>query len=225
MIVKVCCIRSIDEAMTAIRLGASAIGLVSEMPSGPGPIPDRLIAEIANAIPPCTATFLLTSKQDIPSIVDQLRRFPVSTVQLCDELIDGSIEDLRAEVPSVRIVPVVHVTGEEAVHKALQMQTFADALLLDSGAPLAKRKRLGGTGEVHDWSISRRIRERVHVPVYLAGGLKPENVSRAIQQVGPWAVDVCSGVRTDGFLDEQKLTRFIESAKLAGTERPPPGAT
>jgi len=193
----------------AIEHGASAIGLVSAMPSGPGPIAEELIAEIAAPVPPGVASFLLTCKQDVASIIDQQRRTRVNTIQICDRLVDGTYEDLRKALPGISLVQVIHVTGPEAVHEALAISSHVDAILLDSGNQSLKVKELGGTGRTHDWALSRAIRESVEVPVYLAGGLKPENVAEAIRAVRPFGVDVCSGLRTDGRLDEVKLKSFF----------------
>lgn len=207
--VKICCIASVAEAWMAIEHGASAIGLVSAMPSGPGPIAEELIAEIAAPVPPGVASFLLTCKQDVASIIDQQRRTRVNTIQICDRLVDGTYEDLRKALPGISLVQVIHVTGPEAVHEALAISSHVDAILLDSGNQSLKVKELGGTGRTHDWALSRAIRESVEVPVYLAGGLKPENVAEAIRAVRPFGVDVCSGLRTDGRLDEVKLKSFF----------------
>ena len=207
--VKICCIASVAEAWMAIEHGASAIGLVSAMPSGPGPIAEELIAEIAAPVPPGVASFLLTCKQDAASIIDQQRRTRVNTIQICDRLVDGTYEDLRQALPGISLVQVIHVTGPEAVHEALAISSHVDAILLDSGNQSLKVKELGGTGRTHDWALSRAIRESVEVPVYLAGGLKPENVAEAIRAVRPFGVDVCSGLRTDGRLDESKLKSFF----------------
>ena len=207
--VKICCIASVAEAWMAIEHGASAIGLVSAMPSGPGPIAEELIAEIAAPVPPGVASFLLTCKQDVASIIDQQRRTRVNTIQICDRLVDGTYEDLRQALPGISLVQVIHVTGPEAVHEALAISSHVDAILLDSGNQSLRVKELGGTGRTHDWALSRAIRESVEVPVYLAGGLKPENVAEAIRAVRPFGVDVCSGLRTDGRLDESKLKSFF----------------
>jgi len=207
--VKICCIASVAEAWMAIEHGASAIGLVSAMPSGPGPIAEELIAEIAAPVPPGVASFLLTCKQDVASIIDQQRRTRVNTIQICDRLVDGTYEDLRQALPGISLVQVIHVTGPEAVHEALAISSHVDAILLDSGNQSLRVKELGGTGRTHDWALSRAIRESVEVPVYLAGGLKPENVAEAIRAVRPFGVDVCSGLRTDGRLDEVKLKSFF----------------
>lgn len=207
--VKICCIRSLDEAWTAIRHGASALGLVSRMPSGPGVLPDEDIASIAAAVPPPVATFLLTCRQDAASIIEQQRRLRTTTVQLCDRLESGVSGKLRKALPGVRIVPVVHVTGPATVDEAVALSGEADAILLDSGRPDQAVKELGGTGRRHDWDLSRRIREAVDVPVFLAGGITPENAAEAVGRVGPFALDVCTGVRTNGTLDEGKLRRLF----------------
>lgn len=207
--VKVCCISSEAEAWTAVRHGASALGLVSDMPSGPGVIPEEAIARIARVVPPGVSRFLLTCLQSAEAIAAQLRRVGTDTVQVCDRLVEGSLPGLRRALPGTRLVQVVHVVGEEALDEALAAATDVDALLLDSGRPGAAVKELGGTGRRHDWAVSRRIRERVPVPLFLAGGLTPANVREAVAEVGPYGLDVCSGVRTDGALDERKLGAFF----------------
>lgn len=212
--VKVCCISSVEEARAAIRHGASAIGLVSEMPSGPGVISEELIAEIARTTPPAVSTFLLTSSQDARRIIEQHRCCRTSTIQICDRLERGSYEELRAALPGIKLVQVIHVTGQESVKEALEAASRADAILLDSGNQVLKIKELGGTGRIHDWTLSRRIREELSVPVFLAGGLNSGNVVEAIRQVGPFGVDLCSGVRTGGHLDEVKLSAFFGRVRM-----------
>jgi phosphoribosylanthranilate isomerase len=213
--VKICCIASVAEAQLAIRYGANAVGLVSAMPSGPGPIPEDLIAEFARTIPPGVASVLLTSRQDVAGIVDQQRRCGVNTLQLVDAMTPDDLKKLRTQLPGIAILQVVHVTGPEAVHQATLVAPFVNGILLDSGNPRGAVKELGGTGRQHDWNLSRTIVEKVAVPVYLAGGLRPENVADAIRQVRPFGVDVCSGLRTEGELDEEKLGRFMEGVAAA----------
>jgi phosphoribosylanthranilate isomerase len=207
--VKICCIASVEEMRAAVGEGASAVGLVSEMPSGPGVIAEELIADIAARVPPAVATFLLTCRQDAAGIVAQQRRCRTNTVQLCDRVAPDVYKELRAELPGVSLVQVVHVTGEESFEEALEAARHADALLLDSGNQSLAVKELGGTGRVHDWRLSRRIREAVDVPLFLAGGLTPENAADAFRTIRPFGLDVCSGVRTGGRLDADKLKRFF----------------
>jgi len=211
--VKICCIHSIAEAFLAIRYGASAVGLVSTMPSGPGVIPEETIKTIARVIPPGVASFLLTSKQDAESIIDQQRRLRVSVLQLVDSVSTEVYTRLHNALPGVSIVQVIHVRGQESVEEACAVEPYVSALLLDSGNPSLPTKELGGTGRTHDWAISRKIRESVNIPIYLAGGLTPDNVARAIAEVAPFGLDVCSGVRTQGDLDERKLSLFFENVR------------
>ena len=187
------------------------------MPSGPGPIADDLIRQIAAATPPPVATFLLTSRTSARGIIEHHNRTQTNTIQIVDALSEGTYEELRAALPSVRIVQVIHVTGEASVEEAVRISRSVDAILLDSGNPGLKVKELGGTGRVHNWLLSRKIREQVSCPVFLAGGLKPENVREAIETVNPFAVDVCSGVRTNGMLDAEKLGRFISEVRNANS--------
>ena len=211
--VKICCIASVEEAWLAINHGASAIGLVSAMPSGPGPIPEDLIAEIAATVPPAVGSFLLTCHQDVRSIIEQQRRLKVNTIQICDRLTDGSHRDLRRALPGISLVQVVHVSGPESIDEAVAVGPFVDAVLLDSGNQSLAIKELGGTGRTHDWSLSRKIREQIDVPLFLAGGLKPTNVAEAIREVLPFGVDVCSGLRTHGRLDQEKLAAFFKAVE------------
>ena len=193
----------------AIEAGASAVGLVSAMPSGPGPIPDELIAEIAAAVPPGVSSFLLTCKEDAAGIIDQQRRLRTNTIQICDRLPHGDHHELREALPGVALVQVIHVTGPESVDEAIAVAPFVDAILLDSGNQSMAIKELGGTGRTHDWKLSREIREEIEVPMFLAGGLNPANVAQAIREVQPFGIDVCSGLRTEGRLDPQLLSQFF----------------
>jgi len=183
--VKICCISSIAEARLAIEYGASALGLVSAMPSGPGVITEDEIAEIAATIPPPIGSFLLTSGQNVDSIVEQHRRCRTNCIQLCDRLTSGTTRELKAALPGIAVVQVIHVTGPESVQEACTAAESVDAILLDSGNPELKIKELGGTGRRHDWTLSREIRERVHVPLFLAGGLTESNVAESIEAIAP----------------------------------------
>jgi phosphoribosylanthranilate isomerase len=209
--VKICCIQSVEEARMAMDAGASALGLVSAMPSGPGVITEECIAEIAATVPPAVSTFLLTSLQNAETIIAQHRRCGTSTIQICDRLEIGSYADLHKAMPGIKIVQVIHVTGEESLKEAVAIAPRVHALLLDSGNQKLEVKELGGTGRTHNWQISKMIRETVSVPVFLAGGLNPNNAKEAFNAVGSFGLDICSGVRTDGKLDEKKLRAFFEA--------------
>jgi phosphoribosylanthranilate isomerase len=209
--IKICCISSHEEARLALDAGADILGLVSAMPSGPGVIDETLIASIAASVD--AQTFLLTSLCEPEAIIAQHQRCRTTAIQLCDALPPGSYARLREALPDSRLVQVIHVTGEASYDEAMLVSAEVDALLLDSGNPALQVKELGGTGRVHDWSISQRICRDAGTPVFLAGGLRPENVGEALASTGATGVDICSGVRTGGMLDREKLGRFVRAAR------------
>ena len=209
--VKICCIQSPEEAALAVAHGAAALGLVSAMPSGPGVISEEMIARIAGTVPPPLATFLLTSERTAEAIIAQQRRCRTNTLQLCDDVAPEVYAQLRAQLPGIGLVQVIHVTGPESVEHARAAARQVDALLLDSGNPALAVKDLGGTGRTHDWTISRRIRDTVGLPLFLAGGLTPANVAAAVAAVQPFGLDLCGGVRTNDRLDREKLRAFFDA--------------
>jgi phosphoribosylanthranilate isomerase len=209
--VKICCISSVEEAKIALDFGADVLGLVAKMPSGPGTIEDDLIAQIVQNIPIDTDTFLLTPKKNPYEIVEHQQLTGTNCIQLVDAV---SIEDyaiLRTHLPNIKLIQVIHVTDEKSLEEAIAYAEVADMILLDSGNPNLKIKELGGTGRTHNWELSRKIVESIRKPVFLAGGLKAENIREAVEFVQPYGVDLCSGVRTDGKLDVTKLKHFFEA--------------
>ncbi|MBU1937069.1 phosphoribosylanthranilate isomerase [bacterium] len=213
--IKICCIQSVEEAQLAVRHGVNLLGLVSEMPSGPGVIPEERITQIAATVPPGVTATLLTSQTNAASIIEQQRRTGVQAIQLVDRVSLTAYRTLREALPGIRLIQVIHVTSDAAIEEAESVTDKVDAILLDSGNPNAAEKILGGTGKVHDWAISQQIVHAVTVPVFLAGGLTPDNVAEAIRKVKPFGVDVCGGVRTNGKLDENKLAPFVHTARNA----------
>ena len=199
----------------AIRCGAAALGLVGAMPSGPGVISDEQIRTIAQGVPPPVATFLLTSETSAAAIIRHQQRVQTNTLQMVDELAEGAYQEIRVALPGVKLVQVIHVVDEASVDEALALAEQVDALLLDSGNPNLAVKELGGTGRVHNWQLSRQIREQASKPIFLAGGLHAGNVQRAIETVQPFGLDLCSGVRTEGELDGRKLEAFFEAVEKA----------
>jgi phosphoribosylanthranilate isomerase len=193
----------------AIAHGADALGLVGEMPSGPGPIDDDTARAIAQLVPPPIATFLLTSKTTGVEIVDHVRYCSTDTVQIVSHIEPGEYAAIINKLPHVRRVQVIHVEDDSALDLIADYAPFVHAFLLDSGRPQAPVVELGGTGRTHDWQISQKFVQATDKPVFLAGGLTPENIDRAITTVTPYGVDLCSGVRSEGALDSRKLAAFM----------------
>ena len=208
--IKICCIGSVKEAKMAIELGASALGLVGNMPSGPGVISDDKIAEIVSIIPPHIDSFLLTSETDAEKIIMHQKRVGTNTIQIVDKLQTGTYEDIRSALNDIKLVQVIHVLDESSIDEAIAVSQHVDAVLLDSGNPNLKVKELGGTGRIHNWEISKIIRQKLDIPIFLAGGINPDNISKAIRFVQPFGIDLCNGVRTNGKLDEYKLRNLFK---------------
>lgn len=209
--IKICCIGSINEAQMAIEAGAYALGLVGHMPSGPGIISDELIAEIANSTPKHIETFLLTSETSVDKIIEHHSKVNTTTIQIVDALTQGNHLELKKALPNIKIVQVLHILDKSSIDEALEISNYVDTILLDSGNPNLATKELGGTGRIHNWELSKQIVQKVKVPVFLAGGLNPSNAFKAIDEVNPFGLDLCSGVRTNGKLDQLKLTSFFNA--------------
>ena len=213
--IKICCISSLEEAFLAIKHGADALGLVGNMPSGPGVIADELISQITKHVPPPIATFLLTSERKASDIIAHHQKVQTNTIQIVDSLLEMDYAKIREAIPTVKIVQVIHVLNEKQIDEALEIEQWVDAILLDSGNPNLKVKILGGTGNSHDWKLSRKIREAVNKPVFLAGGINAQNVQQAIAEVNPYGIDLCSSVRTNGQLDASKLDIFFKAIHIS----------
>ena len=208
-LVKVCCISSLTEAKRALKAGADLLGLVSEMPSGPGVISLELISKIRAELASDTKTVLLTSKLTSQDILAQHKIANTWGLQIVDALPKDELKALRKALPKTRLIQVVHVQDKSSISEALAYEDFVDFILLDSGNPTAELKTLGGTGETHDWNLSREVCRRSRLPVFLAGGLNSDNISEAKSTVRPHGFDLCSGIRTDGKLDSEKLVKFM----------------
>jgi len=209
--VKICCISSIEEAKLAIAHGAAAIGLVGRMPSGPGIITDELIQSIAKTVLPPIDSFLLTSETTAEAIIEHHNKVNTTTIQMVDALTDRQYHKIREAIPHVKLVQVIHVLDEKAVQEAIEISEWVDAILLDSGNPNLSTKVLGGTGKTHNWDLSKKIRENISIPTYLAGGINKDNIRMAIDHVQPYGIDLCSSVRTNGQLDERKLEELFKA--------------
>jgi phosphoribosylanthranilate isomerase len=209
--VKICCISSIEEARLAVAYGAAAIGLVGRMPSGPGIIKDELIHAIAKTVPPPTHTFLLTSETTTDNIIEHHKKVNTTTIQIVDALSGREYHKIREAIPNVQLVQVIHVLDEGSIKEAIEISEFVDAILLDSGNPNLPTKVLGGTGKTHNWDLSKKIREKISLPIFLAGGINKDNIKKAIEHVQPYGIDLCSSVRTNGQLDESKLEALFNA--------------
>lgn len=213
--VQIAGISTLEDALAVERAGADAIGFTLGLPDGPhNGLDEHGARAIIRALPPLITPVLITYHTTATTVVPLCRYLGVSTVQLHARPDPAEVAAIRATLPGIKIILAVNVTGEEAIAEAVALSAHADALILDSYDPVTGRR--GATGRTHDWSISRRIVERVPVPVILAGGLTPDNVTTAIRQVRPWAVDTHTGVeRPDGSTDHERVRAFVRAARRA----------
>ena len=152
---------------------------------------------------------VVTAPKRINWLVEVCEKLKPSAIQIHGkEQLDFS--EIREKITDTRLIKTVYV--KDALNeKTIEELKIFDAVLLDSFS----KGQYGGTGKVHDWGLSRQIREAVApIPVILAGGLKPENVKEAILAVEPYAVDVASGVEASpGIKDHGKVRAFVENTK------------
>lgn len=213
MKVKICGIRTIKDALTALNLGADAVGvlIVQKYPSSDF-IDIDTATDIIDALPPFCTAVIVTHLTDIGEIIDALKSVGAKTLQLHGDNTTDDITTIRNAVAQIKIIKAINIEDEHSIDEADKYVDFVDALALDTMNKATGQ--VGGTGNVHDWRISAEIVSRYDKPVILAGGLNPGNVEGAIKTVNPYAVDVNSGVKGDeGFKDEAKMRSFIERAK------------
>ncbi|MBC8416007.1 MAG: phosphoribosylanthranilate isomerase [Candidatus Cloacimonetes bacterium] len=139
------------------------------------------------------------------------KRVGTNTIQIVDKLQTGTYEDIRTALNNIKLVQVIHVSDESSIDEAIAVSQHVDAVLLDSGNPKLKVKKLGGTGRIHNWEISKIIRQKLNIPIFLAGGINPDNIIKAIRFVQPFGIDLCNGVRTNGKLDKSKLGNLFKA--------------
>ncbi|MDZ7629315.1 MAG: phosphoribosylanthranilate isomerase [Parvularculaceae bacterium] len=221
---KICCMQSEAEIDMAAAAGAFAVGIVGPMPNGAGFLDDATAARLARYGVKHHGdklwVTLLTKRTRGDDIAAHVAAIGANAVQLVDRPEDGAYGFLRARFPALKILQVVHVEDGRAVDDAREAAPFVDAVLLDSGKPSAATPTFGGTGDRHDWSISRRIVESLDKPVFLAGGLNPSNAAEALSAVRPFGLDICSGLRDRGRGDALIPERLAAFAAALKPKRP-----
>src|SRR5215470_18403913 len=209
-------VSSLEEALAAERAGADALGFTVRLPTGVhDDLTEAKARSIIAALPPFITSVAITYVDTAREATDLCRYLGVAALQLHGAFPVRELELLRVALPHLKVIRAVHVTGMEAIAQARALERRVDALILDTFDPLTGRS--GATGKTHDWNISRQIVAATRMPIILAGGLTPDNVAAAIHSVGPWGVDVHTGVEDpDGRRNFEKIRAFIEHAKSAG---------
>jgi phosphoribosylanthranilate isomerase len=207
--VKICGVRTVEDAVKCVAAGADAVGML--LAPSPRRIPAGLAREIVESLPPFVTPVIVMMPSAADEAVEAARTIRPGAIQLQGDEPPGMLADIKQAMPGIRLIKAVHVGGGREVEKARAYESVADAILLDTISPAR-----GGSGQTHDWSVSRGVVAAINKPVVLAGGLKPGNVAEAVRAVNPYAVDVSSGVEGEGRVKDMALIRtFIKNAREA----------
>lgn len=211
-VIKVCGIQNPEEALGAVAAGANTIGMLLGVPDY---VEDKITPgeakRIVEALPDGIRTVMVTHLPERDEIIRIAEYTGVTTIQIHDDMSPEDMKRLREKLPEIEIIKTVHVRCEDAVKKAKEYEAFCDMILLDT----MSGNRIGGTGETHDWNISKEIVDELNIPVILAGGLTPGNIGDAIRKVKPAGIDANSGLEDDdGAKDFDKIWVFAEAGRM-----------
>lgn len=209
--VKICGITNVEDAFKAAELGADFLGFIVEVDFSKDSLTREEAKELMTKLPLEVRPVLVTYLDKANKIIELAKKVNPEVIQLHNPKVDLKlIGKIRKALPKIEITKTIHVSDESAIEEAKKYEKYVDYLLLDTKA----KGKLGGTGVVHNWKISRKIVKSVKCNVFLAGGLNPTNVHLAIEKVKPFAVDTNSGVKKkDRKKDAFKLEKFIQRAK------------
>lgn len=207
--VKICGITNETDLVDAIDAGADAVGFLIRVESSPRNLSVERAQLLLAKVPPFVSSVIVTKESNLQNLKKLNSMLRPDLLQIyCDiNECNSTLEELKGDVATI-----IGVDGENCSAKALiNISGSCEAVLLDTLSAM----RCGGTGRVHDWSASRRLRQAIDPkPVILAGGLNPENVAEAVRTVEPYAVDVASGVESSpGKKDRARIVQFIKNAR------------
>jgi len=208
--VKICGITKEEDLAFAVAAGADAVGFLVGVPSSPRNLTLERAERLLRQVPIFVDSVVVTAPQNINELVEICEGLKPTAIQIHGKK-NFDASEIRERIKDTRLIKTVYVKASSLKETVIEdLKTF-DAILLDSFT----KGQYGGTGRVHDWNLSRQIKEAVApLPVILAGGLKPENVKEAILTVQPYAVDVASGVELrPAIKDHEKIRAFVENAK------------
>lgn len=208
--VKICGVANEEDAIQAALLGADFVGLLVEISFSEDSISRKKAKEIIKKLPLEVTPVFVTYLQKAEPIIEIAEEINPGVIQLHNDISVEEIGKIRNALPKIKITKTISVIDKKAIVEAQLFGKYVDYILLDTKVKGCR----GGTGQVHDWSISREIVKKAKKPIFLAGGLNPENVAEAIETVVPFAVDTNSGVKKGaGKKDYEKMKLFIELAK------------
>ena len=203
-LIKMCGLRRTSDVAAAADVGADLIGMVF------APSRRRIsVAEARAALaeagphPPLVGVFV---NETVDSMRDVAETLGLSFVQLSGE--EQPSAGAALEAPYIKVIHLREGGAAEEALRRMERWSGAIAFLLDSWSP-----RGGGSGQPADWAVAADIIRRAPAPIFLAGGLHPENVGKAITRTAPWGVDVSSGIEQAGWKDPARMKAFVEAVR------------
>lgn len=220
--VKICGITNAEDAHAAIDAGADVLGFIVDVPvDTPRKISVDEAYNIIKILPPFVPTTIVLMPRSVGEVVDAVEILRPNSIQLHGSESFRFVKKVKEEIKPTKIIKTISIdkkTGKtkfketvDPTEAAKLFSEVADAILLDTYLDGI----VGGTGAVHDWSVDKKISNQIDIPLILAGGLNPENVSKAVKIIKPYAVDVAGGVEKEGRKNYKKMRRFIKAAKKA----------
>ena len=209
--VKICGITNINDALAAVDYGADYLGFLVEIDLSEDSITREEAKILIKKLPLEVQPVLVTYITDPTHIIKLAKDLNPDIIQLHNPEINlKTIGKIRKTLPKIKLTKVIHVQDESSINEAKEYEKHVDYILLDTKT----KDKLGGTGITHNWKISKKIVKSTKAKVFLAGGLSPDNIKKAIKEVKPFAVDTNSGVKAKPRLkDRTKLRKFIEYTK------------
>jgi len=212
--VKICGVTNLEDARAAVWFGADAVGfLVGQVHYSTGSfLAPGEVAKIVAALPPFCSAVLVTHLSRPEEVIPILKVANVTTLQLHGDTTPQEAVEIKNFLPFLKTYKVVHVFDASVIEEANRYIGSVDGIILDTA--IKATGQVGGTGQTHDWGVSKEVVRSTALPVILAGGLNPENIITAIRVVQTYGVDVNSGVSNpDGTKDHEKVRLFIAQAK------------
>jgi phosphoribosylanthranilate isomerase len=205
--VKICGMTRREDIIAAVNAGADAVGFIVDIASSPRNLTVDKARQLIDFVPPFVSPVVVTQSGALESVNNHLHPPYVQIIGADPEA------EVLSRLHNVKKIKALQVTSSIVTELKMGHYSMYDALLVDSHI----KGQLGGTGRIHDWNVSREIRQLVSPrPLILAGGLTEFNVTEAIKKVRPFAVDVSSGVESrPGVKDHSKMRWFVEAAKKA----------
>lgn len=212
MIIQMAGITNVEDAVFCAQNGVDIIGLlVGQVHNSNEFISKQSAKEIKDALPPSTLTTLITHLEDADKIIDIAKYVDVDYIQLHSYIMESEVEKIKKALPDKKLLRLIHIDNGKILNDISRFK-YVDFYFTDSINK--KTNQFGGTGLMHDWSVDKKLIQSLDKPVFIAGGLNPDNVAQIIEYCKPYGVDVNSGCRAEkGGRDFEKVKLFVKNAK------------